>query len=132
MLFLSTQSPKPIRVQAAWVDEKAIALWLDYLVRLFGEPEYIDIDDQGSIQGGGGDGDFSDPLLEEAVKLVLSMGVASASGLQRRLRVGFTRASRLIDMMENLGIVGPSDGAKPRDILMDEEDAIRLLDEALS
>lgn len=131
MLFLSTQSPKPIRVQAAWVDEKAIALWMDYLVRLFGEPEYIDIDDQGSIQSGGGDGDFSDPLLEEAVKLVLSTGMASASGLQRRLRVGFTRASRLIDMMENLGIVGPSDGAKPRDILMDEEEAIRLLDEVL-
>ena len=131
MLFLSTQSPKPIRVQAAWVDEKAIALWMDYLIRLFGEPEYIDIDEQGGIQSGGGEGDFSDPLLEEAVKLVLSTGMASASGLQRRLRVGFTRASRLIDMMENLGIVGPSDGAKPRDILMDEEEAIRLLDEVL-
>lgn len=129
MLFLSTQSPKPIRVQAAWVDEKAIALWLDYLIRLFGEPEYIDIDDQGSPQnGGGGEGDFSDPLLEEAVNLVLSTGMASASGLQRRLRVGFTRASRLIDMMENLGIIGPSDGAKPRDILMDEEEAAGLLD----
>ena len=131
MLFLSTQSPKPIRVQAAWVDEKAIALWLDYLIRLFGEPEYINIDDQGSIQNGGGEGDFSDPLLEEAVSLVLSTGMASASGLQRRLRVGFTRASRLVDMMESLGIVGPSDGAKPRDILMDEEEAASLLEQAL-
>lgn len=135
MLFLSTQNPKPIRVQAAWVDEKAIALWLDYLIRLFGEPEYIDIDDQGGIAGGGAgssEGDFSDPLLEEAVGLVLSTGMASASGLQRRLRVGFTRASRLIDMMESLGIVGPSDGAKPRDILVDEEEAAQLLDRTLS
>lgn len=61
---------------------------------------------------------------------MLATGIASASGLQRRLRVGFSRASRLIDMMEQLGIVGPADGSRPRDLLVDEEGAQELLDEA--
>ena len=69
-------------------------------------------------------------MLEDAVASVMSTGIASASGLQRRLRVGFSRASRLIDMMEQLGIVGPSDGARPREILVDEEEAQELLDNA--
>ena len=82
MLFLSTQSPKPIRVQAAWVDEKAIALWMDYLIRLFGEPEYIDIDEQGGVIGAlRGDG-FADALFlvthlvgTHGVRRVLDTGV---------------------------------------------------------
>ena len=60
----------------------------------------------------------------------MSTGIASASGLQRRLRIGFSRASRLIDMMEQIGIVGPSEGSKPREILVDEEGAQELLDDA--
>ena len=129
MLFLSTQHPKPIRVQAAWIDEHAINRWLDYLINLFGEPIYTDIDDQGDVPAGfENGGNFDDALLEEAVRVVVTSGMASASGLQRRLRVGFTRAGRLVDMMEAAGIVGPADGARPREILVDEEEAEEILD----
>ena len=64
--------------------------------------------------------DHSDSLLEEAIKLVIKTGTASASFLQRRLKTGYARAARLLDLMEEKGIVGPSNGAKPRDILVDE------------
>jgi S-DNA-T family DNA segregation ATPase FtsK/SpoIIIE len=129
MLFLSTQNPKPLRVQSPWIDERSIARWLDYLVNMFGEPEYTDIDEQGDAPAGFEEGgNFDDPLLEEAVKAVISSGMASASGLQRRLRIGFTRAGRIVDMMEMAGIIGPADGARPREILVDEDGANEILE----
>ena len=101
------------------------------MTNTFGEPDFIEIEAQGSgPAGGNGGGTFDDDLLEEAVETVMSTGIASASGLQRRLRVGFSRASRLIDMMEQLGIVGPADGARPREILVDEDGAEELLENA--
>ena len=129
MLFLSTQNPKPIRVQSPWIDEASIERWIRYLVNMFGEPVYTDIDDQGDAPAGiENTGNFDDALLEEAVKVVVSSGIASASGLQRRLRIGFTRAGRLVDMMEMAGIVGPSDGARSREILVDEDEAESILE----
>jgi len=71
--------------------------------------------------------DLQDPLLDEAVRVVLSSGVASVSRLQRALRVGFTRGSRLLDIMERLQLVGPQEGAKPREVLVDEEIAEEIL-----
>ena len=97
---------------------------------LFGAPDFIEIDSQSGQNGGTDSATYDDDMLEDAVASVMSTGIASASGLQRRLRVGFSRASRLIDMMEQLGIVGPSDGARPREILVDEEEAQELLDNA--
>ncbi|MDR1471001.1 MAG: DNA translocase FtsK [Synergistaceae bacterium] len=129
MLFLSTQSPKPVRVQSPWIDEHSITRWLDYLVNMFGEPIYTDIDDQGEGPSGFEEGSgCDDALFGEAVKVVVSTGMASASGLQRRLRIGFTRAGRLVDMMEAAGIVGPADGARPREILVDEEEAEEIIE----
>ena len=131
MLFSSTKHPKPIRIQSPWIDESILAAWLKYMTNTFGEPDFIEIEAQGSgPAGGNGGGTFDDDLLEEAVETVMSTGIASASGLQRRLRVGFSRASRLIDMMEQLGIVGPADGARPREILVDEDGAEELLENA--
>ena len=128
MLFLSTQNPKPVRVQSPWIDEHSISRWLDYLVNMFGEPIYTDIDEQGEAPAGfEEESSYDDPLFEEAVKVVISSGMASASGLQRRLRVGFTRAGRIVDMMESAGIIGPADGARPRDILVDEDGADEIL-----
>lgn len=127
MLFTYTQSPKPMRVQSPWIDEQAIMKWLAYLTNLFGEPQFTDLEAQGDGPGGADDGAFDDPLLEDAVRTVMATGMASASGLQRRLSVGYTRAARLVDMMELAGIVGPSKGAKPRDILMDESEAEDVL-----
>ena len=129
MLFLSTQNPKPIRIQSPWIDEASIERWLTYLVNMFGEPVYTDIDDQGDAPSGFESScSFDDALLDEAVRVVITSGIASASGLQRRLRIGFTRAGRLVDMMEMAGIVGPSDGARAREILVDEDEAESILD----
>ena len=130
MLFSSTKHPKPIRIQSPWIDESILAAWLKYMTNTFGEPDFIEIEAQGNGPAGGNGGTFDDELLEEAVETVMTTGIASASGLQRRLRVGFSRASRLIDMMEQLGIVGPADGARPREILVDEDGADELLENA--
>lgn len=128
MLFLSTRNPKPVRIQSPWVAEDILVDWLDYLENTFGAPEFIDIENQVATVSGLDESAFDDELLEDAIETVMSTGIASASGLQRRLRVGFARASRLIDMMEQLGIVGPADGSKPRDILTDDEGAEEILD----
>ena len=128
MLFLSTRHPKPVRIQSPWVDEQVLGVWINYLVNLFGMPDFIEIDRQGSGPSGmDNSAAFDDDLLEDAVDTVMSTGIASASGLQRRLRVGFSRASRLIDMMEMIGIVGPADGSKPREILVDEDEAREMI-----
>jgi S-DNA-T family DNA segregation ATPase FtsK/SpoIIIE len=68
-----------------------------------------------------------DPLLEEAISLVASMGTASTSMLQRRLRLGYTRAGRLIDMLERRGIISGYEGSKPRQVLITEADVPRIL-----
>ena len=131
MLFLSTRHPKPIRIQSPWIDEQVLSVWLNYLVNLFGMPDFIEIDKQGNGPSGMDNGAaFDDDLLEDAVDTVMSTGIASASGLQRRLRVGFSRASRMIDMMEMIGIVGPADGSKPREILVDEDEAREMITNA--
>lgn len=129
MLFTSTQNPKPLRIQSPWIDEAAIERWIAYLVNMFGEPDYTDMEAQGEGPSGfEDDGAYDDALLDEAVKVVISTGMASASGLQRRLRVGFTRAGRLVDMMERAGIVGPADGSRPREILVDEDEADEIME----
>ncbi len=131
MLFLSTKHPKPVRIQSPWIDEKILSDWLKYLINVFGEPQFIEIEAQDNGgQGTASGGVYDDDLLDDAVDTVMTTGIASASGLQRRLRVGFSRASRLIDMMEQIGIVGAADGARPREILVDEDGAQELLDDA--
>ena len=129
MLFLSPKFAKPVRIQAPWVDEDTISRFIKYTINIFGEPEYLNIS-----EGNGSSHEaayLDDPLLEEAVEVVLATGIASASRLQRQLRIGFTRAARLIDTMEQLGIVGPQEGSKPRDILIDEDRAREILATAL-
>ncbi|KKT26617.1 MAG: cell division FtsK/SpoIIIE [Parcubacteria group bacterium GW2011_GWA2_43_9b] len=89
-------------------------------------PEYADDitrarTSQGAIFGGGSGGEngWDDDLYNEARETVIQSGKASASLLQRRLRVGYARAARLLDMLEDNGVVGPGDGAKPREVLVD-------------
>jgi S-DNA-T family DNA segregation ATPase FtsK/SpoIIIE len=74
--------------------------------------------------GGGGrmeDDGEDDPLVWEAAQIVVDVGYGSTSGLQRRLKVGYARAGRIMDMLENKGVVGPASGSKPREVLIDEE-----------
>ncbi|HCL78675.1 MAG TPA: hypothetical protein DIC53_01760, partial [Synergistaceae bacterium] len=128
MLFVSSKYPRPLRLQSPFIDDGKNLEIIAYLRNVFGDPEYVDIEEQGSDQSSGGDTAYTDdPLLKEALDIVIESGIASASGLQRRLRVGFTRAARLVDTLQQLGIVSPPDGSRPRELLVDEQTARDLL-----
>jgi S-DNA-T family DNA segregation ATPase FtsK/SpoIIIE len=123
MLFLPSNVSKPVRIQGAWVTETEIAEVSDW-VRRQREPEY-DADVEGMGRPPTDDEeDFEaeDELFEEAADLVIRSQLGSTSMLQRKLKVGFARAGRLMDMLEEHGIVGPSVGSKPRDVLMTWEE----------
>jgi S-DNA-T family DNA segregation ATPase FtsK/SpoIIIE len=133
MLFSPVGSSKLQRIQGAYIDEGQIAALTEHWRRQ-GEPEFHDelleeVVESG--EGGGGDDDGfdpdEDPLLEEAIALVAQMGTASTSMLQRRLRLGYTRAGRLIDMLERRGVISGYEGSKPRQVLVSEADLPRVL-----
>jgi DNA segregation ATPase FtsK/SpoIIIE, S-DNA-T family len=132
MLFSPVGSSKLQRIQGAYIDEEQIAE-LTEAWRRQGEPEFHDelLEEVESADSGGGDEpEFNpdeDPLLEEAIALVGQMGTASTSMLQRRLRLGYTRAGRLIDMLERRGIISGYEGSKPRQVLISEADVPRIL-----
>ncbi|MBN1332595.1 MAG: DNA translocase FtsK 4TM domain-containing protein [Synergistales bacterium] len=133
MLFVSSKYPRPVRVQAPFMDENQSLNFINYIKDLFGPPEYVDLEDQGDTNSArNGTSFLDDPLLEEAIDLILETGIASASRLQRQLRIGFTRAARIIDTLEQMGIVGPQEGSKPREILVDEERASEIFEENIS
>ena len=118
MLFSSSWDPVPIRIQGAYLSEEEVETVTDHLKTL-GAPEYIDeeifiddYDEEESFQM-----DANDPLMDEALNIIISAGKASASYLQRKLKIGYNRAARLIEEMEVRGIVGPANGSKPRDII---------------
>jgi len=117
MLFSSAWDPFPYRVQGAFLSEGEVERVVQEVKR-YGEPEYIDdeifIDDEEEDYG---QQELEDPLMERAIEIVTSANKASASYLQRRLKVGYNRAARLIEEMERLGIVGPQQGSRPREIL---------------
>ncbi|MGQ9536506.1 MAG: DNA translocase FtsK [Actinomycetota bacterium] len=120
MLFLPAGTSKPIRVQGAYVSEREIASITGYIKRQRRAEYREDV-----LEEAGGERreqDLQDDLLEEAIEVVVRSGVASASLLQRKLRVGYARAARLVDIMEDLGIVGGFEGSKPRAVLMTEEE----------
>jgi len=133
MLFSPVGSSKLQRIQGAYIDEEQIAELTDAWRRQ-GEPEFHEeLLEEVASDGSGdasGDSEFSpdeDPLLEEAIALVAQMGTASTSMLQRRLRLGYTRAGRLIDMLERRGIISGYEGSKPRQVLITESDVPRIL-----
>jgi len=118
MLFTSAWDPFPIRMQGAFVSEEEIERIVEE-VRKYGEPDYIDEEifiDEEEDEDFVADGE-DDPLLDKAIEIVTAAGKASASYLQRRLKVGYNRAARMIEIMERRGIVGPADGSKPRKVL---------------
>jgi len=121
MLFISSTEGKPKRIQGALVSDSEIEGVVKFLSKQE-EPEFNPeiTEKQGRLSFGGvvaGEGEIDDELFEEAKSLVIQSGKASASLLQRRLKVGYARAARLLDYLEEQGIVGPADGAKPREIL---------------
>jgi S-DNA-T family DNA segregation ATPase FtsK/SpoIIIE len=131
MLFSPVGSSKLQRIQGAYIDEAQI-LELTESWRRQGAPEFHEeLLEEVASEDAGSDDDAlhpdEDPLLEEAISLVAQMGTASTSMLQRRLRLGYTRAGRLIDMLERRGIISGYEGSKPRQVLITEADVPRIL-----
>lgn len=128
MLFISAETPKPKRIQGAFVNEKEVNAIVDF-IKSQGEPEYDEeIIKQQTKMSGGDLGAPDDDLFIDAADCVIAAGKGSASLLQRRLRIGYARAARLLDLLEERGIIGPADGARPRDVLV--SDISEVLDEA--
>jgi S-DNA-T family DNA segregation ATPase FtsK/SpoIIIE len=132
MLFAPIGSSSAQRIQGAYVDEAQVAALTDHWRRQ-GEPELrVELLDEvepvaaEGVENDGFDPD-EDPLLAQAIELVVEMGTASTSMLQRRLRLGYTRAGRLIDMLERRGIISGYEGSKPRQVLVTEADLPRAL-----
>jgi S-DNA-T family DNA segregation ATPase FtsK/SpoIIIE len=127
MLLLTASSSVARRVQGAWVDEdevrKVVAHW-----RRQSEPRYVEGVEGGEDGGAGGPGggqageDDDDDLLAQAMELIVRSQLGSTSMLQRKLRVGFARAGRIMDLLEERGVVGPSEGSKARSVLMTVEE----------
>lgn len=121
MLYASAVSPYPVRIQGTFESDSDVEKVVEY-VKTLGEPDYIDeeifIDDEDEEDGQANFfGDEADPLYEQALDIVIQSGKASASYIQRRLKVGYNRAARLVEEMEARGIVGPANGSKPREII---------------
>jgi S-DNA-T family DNA segregation ATPase FtsK/SpoIIIE len=119
MLLLGASSNVPKRIQGCWVSEdevrKVVAHW-----RRQSQPSYVDGIDNGEDGQGRmfGDDDGDDELIDQAIELVVRAQMGSTSMLQRKLRIGFARAGRLMDLLEQRGVVGPSEGSKARVVLM--------------
>ncbi len=121
MLYASATDPFPTRIQGAFVSEEEVERVVEH-VKTLGEPEYIDeeifvdVEDDEEIDPSlFSDGE--DPLYDKALEIVLNAGKASASYIQRKLKIGYNRAARLVEDMEARGIVGPANGSKPRDVV---------------
>jgi S-DNA-T family DNA segregation ATPase FtsK/SpoIIIE len=132
MLMSTASMPKPKRIQGAWVTDEEVIKITDHL-RMQSPPQYNDevVSQPVQLNGKGGvvmdfdsNSDGHDDLFTDAVRVVVDSGKASASLLQRRLRVGYARAARLIEEMEEQGIIGPADGARPRDVLVSSLDDV--------
>ncbi len=124
MLFLPPDAAKPQRIQGAFIEDRDVHFIVQHWYRVAPVPRYaaewLDL----PAAGGNGDDDLDgeeDPLFEQALSIVRQQGTASASMLQRRLRVGYNRAARLIERMEVDGIIGPADGIRGRPVLVGED-----------
>ena len=128
MLFYPSGAPKPVRIQGAFISDKEVENIVKFLkkdgeteydagiiesIEKSGEPEKAATDEE--------DDDNTDPLLDEAIDLVVETGQASTSFIQRRFKVGYARAGRIIDQMEQRGIISGYQGSKPREVLMSKE-----------
>ena len=140
MLFKPQEANKPTRIQGAFVSDKEVELLTEYIKsqghKLEANQEIIDFTNKAAESENDGEGDDKpqagkvkiDSLLRDAVELTMSSGSASASSFQRRYHIGYSRAGRLLDTMEQLGIVGPPQGSKPREILVTEAQAFEIMD----
>ena len=127
MLYKGEGSNEPIRVQSPYVSEEEVKKVVAYIQKnyKFELDDTISLPDENLNEGGGGislaDGEDEDPLLEDARQVVIESNKASTSYLQRRLSIGYSRAARIIDILEEQGVVGPANGSKPREVYVDND-----------
>ena len=137
MLFMPVGAPKPVRVQGTYVKDEEISRVLDFIKQ--GGPAQYDegmiedmekhvVQEKGSGKDAGGDegGEEGDPMFKQAVEVVIDAGQASTSLLQRRCKLGYARAARIMDEMEQKGIIGPYEGAKPRAVLVSRQQWLEM------
>ena len=123
MLFFPQGIPKPVRVQGAFVSDQEVSDVVDFIKEEMGEVEYSERIQQQVQSGGGGEGGIGgggnqDELFAEAGQLIIETEKASIGMLQRKFRIGFNRAARIMDQLADAGVVGPEEGTKPRKIIM--------------
>jgi S-DNA-T family DNA segregation ATPase FtsK/SpoIIIE len=131
MLLLTADMPKPKRMQAAFISDEETGKITDF-IRMQRPPAYDDevvsqpvqLNGKGGIVADYGANDADDDMFRDAVRVVIEGHKASTSLLQRRLRIGYGRAARLVETMEEQGIVGPADGARPREVLVSSLDEV--------
>ena len=125
LLLSKPELAKPQRIQGCFVTEDEINAVVDF-IKDQASPEYhseilnTNTYSHGDTSPSGGDGSDRDPLLWEAADIVVSSNMGSTSNIQRRLKVGYARAGRIMDQLEEIGVVGPANGSRPRDVLLDE------------
>ena len=122
MLYLSADSSKPIRIQGAFLSDDEVEKVVDF-VKSQSEAQYDPnmTPSEVSSQSGGSSADEADPLYKEVLLFIAKTQKASASLLQRRFKIGYNRAARIIDMLEEDGYIGPVDGSKPRKVFLEKE-----------
>jgi S-DNA-T family DNA segregation ATPase FtsK/SpoIIIE len=129
LLLLTATSSRAQRIQGSWVDEECVRKVVAHWRRQVVAPAFVEGIAGDDSPGAGSAGDLGDDdLLSEAMELVVRSGLGSTSMLQRKLRVGFARAGRLMDLLERRGVVGPSEGSKARAVLMTVEELEELRD----
>ena len=130
MLFSPVGSTKPNRIQGCFVSDEEVEAVVDYIKRDhtvdYDDDVMVEIERQAAIEkkqktGLPEDGPEGDPMLDEAIRVVVENGMASTSLLQRKLKLGYARAARIVDEMEQRGVVGPYEGSKPRKVLISKE-----------
>ncbi len=129
MLYVPPESSKPTRIQGAFVSEKEVKKLVEFLKSSNFPVEYTEEvltqpvgGGKGKMGMGDGSGDGKDAMFEDAVRIVCQFDTASASFLQRKMSIGYSRAARIIDQLEEAGIIGPGAGSKPRDVLVRNAD----------
>ena len=131
MLYLGAEMSKPVRIQSAFISEGEVKKIVEHLLENYEEsaqeialsqPDASNTMFSANFDSSSGNNDADDELYEEAREIVMRAGKASTSYLQRRLKIGYARAARLMDILEEKGVVGPGEGAKPREVLQRIED----------
>ena len=129
MLFLPTGSPKPIRIQNAFISTDEVEKIVNYIYsqQAFSKPYYLPSIYEKKKQSSGGFLSDLDPMFEDAARVIVRHQQGSVSLLQRRLKLGYSRAARIVDQLEEAGIVGPNDGSKARTVIVENEEQLETI-----